>query len=130
MSAVAHADAVLARLQTTELDTYDTVPQNPPFPYAEVIADLGRHVAPRLHGRSKRKAWRVMVRVVGSTKYEARAAYDVVSEALYGHRLVVDGVLCTPCGDESSEPVDLDDPDVPGVYSGHIVWTFASTAVA
>lgn len=123
------ADAALARLQTMDVPAYDSdgIPQQPDMPYAVMYVDLGRPDAYRLSARSKLTGWRIAVITVGSGAYEARYAADQVSAAYTGHRFVIPGYSCTPCQAESSTPVEIDNFDIPGIYSSTGVWTFSST---
>lgn len=132
----ATADAVLDFLRASAtLGVYE--PQEAPAVQAgesietHVIAefDLGRAGLDRVGGRARSKVWRVLLRCVGATAHEARFA----AGEIYG---VLDGGAQVPVPDtrsrtqvrvESSTTVELDDPDVPDVYSGLIVITFASS---
>lgn len=132
MSTVAHADALLATLTGAGVNVYEssTAPSTAHPPYAVVYPDPGREENYRLGGKTRTGAYRAAVIVVGSTENNARVIADDVIAALKGVRLDVAGRRCTPCRRESSTPIKLDDPDVPGVYSGTLVWTFVSTPAA
>ena len=125
---VAHADAVLAALSTMDIPAYDAdkVPASPGFPYAVAYLDIGRGEEHRLTARTKLRSWRLAVVVVGSSPYEARYAADQVDATLTGHRIEIPGCVTTPLRDESSQPVERDDPDIPGIFTATSVWRFAS----
>ena len=129
MSVVATADAVLAAMAGMTIPVYDAdgVPAEPAFPYAVTYMDIGRWDGHRLSARSKLRTWRLVVMVVGSSTYETRYAADQVSDALDGHRITIPGYLCTPLRGESSQPVEREDPDIPGIYTTTAVWRFATT---
>lgn len=129
MSAVAHADAVIAALTSAGVAAYEQpdAPESPDPPHAVVYGDLGRGETYRMNGRSKVTAYRVPVLVVGGTPNNARYAADAVTSALHGLRLAVTGSLCTPVRLESSTPVRNDDTDPAGTYVSTLVFTFASS---
>lgn len=126
---VTHADALLAAMAGMDIPVYDSdeVPDSPEFPYAVLYMDIGQWDNHRLSARTKLKVWRIVVMAVGSTAYEARYAADQIDAALSGHRLSIPGYVTTPLRGESSQPVEVEDRDVPGIYTTTAVWRFAST---
>lgn len=124
MTTAATADAALAVLAAAGVSTYErhTAPSDADPAYVVIDADLGRGETYRLSGRTTLSAHRFVVLAVGTTPNNARVVADEARAALEGVR-VVPG--CTPCRLESSTTVGLDDADVPDVYSGSLVFTFA-----
>lgn len=127
MTTVAVADAVLSALTTAGVNAFEphTAPSDADPAYAVVHGDLGRGETYRLSGRTKMSAHRFVVMAVGITPHEARFVADEIRTALEGQRIAVSAsppLLRL----ESSRPVELDDTDVPNVYSGSLVFTFAT----
>ncbi|HLR84951.1 MAG TPA: hypothetical protein VK059_08370, partial [Nocardioidaceae bacterium] len=58
---------------------------------------------------------------------QAEAAAERIDTALADVPLAVAGRDLTPCRNESSRNVALDDTDDPHLYGGSSTWTFAST---
>jgi len=123
----AHATAVLSALNGTGATVYDhdQLINLPPVPYGVAYVDLGRGADPRMCGDDAGRAWRILVRFVGSTADEARWVAEKTWTALDGKRMTVTGRRCTPCRSESTQPI-VPDPDDEDVYNGSAVWTFAS----
>lgn len=129
MSVVATADSALAALAVMDVPAYDAdkIPADPAFPYVVVYLDIGRGDNYRLSARTTTRTWRLAVMIVGSSTYEARYACDQVDAALAGTRIAIPGFVTTPLRNESSQPVEREDPDVPGIYTTTSVWRFATT---
>lgn len=135
MSPQATADAVLDFLRAaTDLGVYEPsqAPKAADPPHAVASFDLGRPGTPRLGSPARSKVWRILLRVIGHTENNARwAAGEIYTAIDGGVQVPVPGTRSrTQVRVESSTTVELDDIDVPGVYSGLIVVTFASSPTA
>lgn len=130
MSIDAHVDAWVALLNAGGAHAYDPgdlaeMASKPDY-YTEVHVAGGPTENARTGGQGSVSPYRLILRCVGNSKWNAQREADKAAEAINDKQVTVAGVETTRAGRETfDEPVAPDGPTSPGMWSGVSSWAYA-----